>query len=43
LRGSGRDALAVPEYSWAVIESYENGGVLVRPHRPHSGPSALLE
>jgi len=32
LRGSGRDALAVLEYTFAVIESYELGGELVRPH-----------
>ena len=32
LRGSGRDALAALEYTWAVIESYEQGGALVRPH-----------
>ncbi len=32
LRSSGRDALATLEYIWAVIESYENGGELVRPH-----------
>ncbi len=31
LRASGRDALAVLEYTWAVIESYENGGAIVRP------------
>ncbi len=31
LRGSGRDALATLEYTWAVIESYENGGEMVRP------------
>ncbi|MGO8704375.1 MAG: Gfo/Idh/MocA family protein [Candidatus Brocadiia bacterium] len=31
LRASGRDALATLEYIWAVIESYENGGALVRP------------
>jgi predicted dehydrogenase len=31
LRSSGRDALATLEYIWAVIESYENGGALVRP------------
>jgi len=31
LRASGRDALATLEYTWAAIESYENGGVLVRP------------
>ena len=32
LRASGRDALAALEYTWAVMESYENGGELVRPH-----------
>jgi predicted dehydrogenase len=32
LRGSGRDALAVLELTFAAIESYENGGALVRPH-----------
>lgn len=31
LRSSGRDALATLEYIQAVIESYENGGALVRP------------
>ncbi len=31
LRASGRDALATLEYTWAAIESYENGGELVRP------------
>lgn len=31
LRSSGRDALATLEYIFAVIESYENGGALVRP------------
>ena len=31
IRGSGRDALATMEYIFAVIESYENGGALVRP------------
>lgn len=31
LRSSGRDALATLEYTWAAIESYEQGGVLVRP------------
>ena len=33
IRASGRDALATMEYIFAVIESYENGGALVRPHR----------
>ncbi|MBN1352536.1 Gfo/Idh/MocA family oxidoreductase [candidate division KSB1 bacterium] len=32
LRASGRDALAALEYTWAVIESYEQGGAMVRPH-----------
>jgi len=32
VRSSGRDALATMEYIFAVIESYENGGELVRPH-----------
>jgi predicted dehydrogenase len=32
LRSSGRDALATLEYIFAVIESYETGGQLVRPH-----------
>lgn len=32
LRASGRDALATLEYTFAAIESYEEGGVLVRPH-----------
>lgn len=32
LRASGRDALATMEYIFAVIESYENGGELVRVH-----------
>lgn len=32
LRGSGRDALAALEYTFAAIESYEQGGVLVRPY-----------
>ena len=31
LRASGRDALATLEYTFAAIESYENGGALVRP------------
>lgn len=31
VRASGRDALATLEYTWAVIESYEQGGALVRP------------
>jgi len=32
LRASGRDALAAQEYTWTVIESYERGGKVVRPH-----------
>ena len=32
IRASGRDALATLEYTWAAIESYENGGELVQPH-----------
>ena len=32
LRASGRDALAVLEQTFAVIESYEMGGALVRPN-----------
>ncbi len=32
LRASGRDALAALEYTWATMESYEQGGILVRPH-----------
>jgi len=32
LRSSGRDALATMEYIFAAIESYEEGGELVRPH-----------
>jgi predicted dehydrogenase len=32
LRASGRDALATLEYTFSAIESYEEGGILVRPH-----------
>jgi len=32
VRGCGRDALAAVEYTFAVIESYELGGVMVRPN-----------
>jgi len=32
LRASGRDALATLEYTFAAIESYDQGGELVRPH-----------
>ena len=31
LRASGRDALATLEYTFAAIQSYENGGIMVRP------------
>jgi predicted dehydrogenase len=31
LRASGRDALAALEYTWAAMESSEEGGTLVRP------------
>ncbi len=44
LRASGRDALAALEYTWAVMESYELGGALVRPHALpplHGDPSYL--
>jgi predicted dehydrogenase len=46
VRASGRDALAALEYTWAVMESYEQGGVLVRPHPlppVHGDPCRLLE
>ncbi len=32
LRASGRDALAALEYTWAAMESYEQGGIMVRPN-----------
>ncbi len=32
LRASGRDALATLEYTFAAIESFEEGGLLVRPN-----------
>jgi predicted dehydrogenase len=32
IRASGRDALATMEYIFAVIDSYENDGALVKPH-----------
>jgi predicted dehydrogenase len=32
VRASGRDALAVLEYTWAIMESYEQGGIMVRPY-----------
>jgi predicted dehydrogenase len=43
IRASGRDALAVLEYTYAVIESYENGGAMVRPHAlPKLGGDPIL-
>ena len=44
LRANGRDALAVLEYTFAVIESYERGGEVVRPHPLpplHGDPRAM--
>ncbi len=44
LRASGRDALATVEYTFAVIQSYEEGGALVRPHPlppMHGAPGRL--
>lgn len=32
MRASGRDALAVLEYTFAAIESHEAGGAMVKPH-----------
>jgi predicted dehydrogenase len=46
LRASGRDALAALEYTWAVIESHESGGAMVRPHSLpplHGDPATLLD
>lgn len=46
IRASGRDALAALEYTWAVMESYELGGALVRPHPLpplHGDPKTLLD
>jgi len=46
IRASGRDALAALEYTFAVIESYENGGALVNPYPLpplHGDPRTLLE
>ena len=46
LRASGRDALAALEYTWAVIESYEQGGAMVRPHPlppVHGDPAVMLD
>ena len=45
LRASGRDALAALEYTWAAMESYEQGGILVRPHPLppiHGDPTAQM-
>ncbi len=42
IRASGRDALATLEYTFAAIESYEEGGALVRPNslpNIHGDPS----
>jgi len=44
LRASGRDALAALEYTWAAMESYEQGGIMVRPHplpTVHGDPKLL--
>ena len=44
LRASGRDALAALEYTWAAMMSYEQGGILVRPHplpTVHGDPRAV--
>jgi hypothetical protein len=44
IRASGRDALATLEYTFAVIDSYENGGALVRPAplpNLHGDPSVV--
>jgi predicted dehydrogenase len=46
LRSSGRDALATLEYTWAVIESYESGGQMMRPNPLppiHGDPAKLLD
>ncbi len=46
IRASGRDALAALEYTWAVMESYELGGAVVRPHPLpplHGDPKTLLD
>ena len=45
-RASGRDALAVLELTWGAMESYEQGGALVRPHPLpplHTSPAELTE
>jgi len=44
IRASGRDALATLEYTFAVIDSYEEGCALVRPHalpNLHGDPSVV--
>ncbi len=44
VRASGRDALAALEYTWAVMESYEQGGEMVRPHplpNLHGDPTTI--
>lgn len=44
LRASGRDALATMEYIFAAIDSYENGGEIVRPHAlpaMHGSPTII--
>jgi predicted dehydrogenase len=44
LRASGRDALASLEYTWAAMQSHEQGGILVRPHplpTTHGDPREL--
>jgi len=45
IRASGRDALAALEYTFAVIESYENGGALVNPYPlpPLHGDPTVIE
>jgi len=46
LRSSGRDALATLEYTWAVIESYESGGQMMRPNPLppiHGDPATLVD
>jgi predicted dehydrogenase len=44
LRASGRDALASLEYTWAAMQSHEQGGILVRPNplpTTHGDPREL--
>ncbi len=46
LRGSGHEALAAAEYVQAVIESYEQGGIVVRPHALpplHGDPLTMID